>query len=362
MPLSDIVNVQIGVDYLAVTQAGFGTLMIVGDSEAQGARSATYSTLAAMVAVGFATTDSEYLMAQKLLSQNPTVTQFKVGEKRSGDLTWPDALAAIALEDDDWYGLSCDTHTKADQILIAAWVESHSTRKVYFTSSQEAAIVDTTQVADDASLAYELQSASYARTCLLYHSSADSNYLEAGYAGVILRETPGSYTGMFKNIIGVTADRLTDTQAANALAKNCNTFEVMGGVNIVREGRTSGGAAGGGAYLDMIIGIDWTHARVTESVFGFIVSQKKVPFTDAGITGVQSKVEAPLKRGVDNGLYSPMEFDSNGVQIGGYIVNVPLAANVSIADKVARRLTGTTFTAWGSGAIHGVVVNGIVTI
>lgn len=365
MPLSDIVNVVITRDYLGVSQKGFGTLLIVGEAEAQGTRTAVYSSLQGMLDAGFVVTDKEYIMASTLLKQSPTVTSFKVGEKRSGDASWTVALNAIIQEDNDFYGLAIESHLKADQIEVAGWVESlgGQNRKIFFLSSSESAIVDSTFGADSTSIAYELQQGTPSpRSNLLYSANANSQYPECAMAGVCLREVVGSYTQMFKKLLGVTADTMTDTQEVNALAKNCNIYSTVGGSSIVREGRTSDGAQKSGEYLDTIIGIDWTHARITESILAYLLSQKKVPFTDSGITGIQSKIEEVLSRGIANGLFSPKSFDEDGVQTGGYVVNVPLAANVSTADKAARKLTGVTFTAWLAGAIHAVTINGVVTL
>lgn len=362
MPLSDIVNVQISRDYLAVSRAGFGTLLIVGDSERQSARVAEYSTLSGMVDAGFFVTDPEYLMAQGLLSQNPTVTSFLVGEKRSGDADYPEAIAAIIDENNNWYGLVCETHVKSEQLAIAAYIESLGYRKLYMLSSSDSDIIDTTFASDTSTIAYELQNAGYLRSALIYSGQADTKFPESSMAGTFFPSVPGSYTVMFKKMIGINPDVLTDTQGANALAKNCNTYETIGGVPIIREGRVSGGAERSGEYIDIIVGIDWTHARVTENVFAYLASQKKVPFTDDGITGVQSKIEEVLKTGIDNGLYSPFAFDEDDIQTGGYVVNVPKASDVSSADKAARSLTGVTFTAWLAGAIHAVTINGVVTL
>jgi hypothetical protein len=77
MGLEKIVNVQIERQTAGVTQAGFGIPLILGPNAPGGVRA--YSGIAA-VGEDFSTTDVEYLMAQKIFSQNPKLPTVKIGE------------------------------------------------------------------------------------------------------------------------------------------------------------------------------------------------------------------------------------------------------------------------------------------
>jgi hypothetical protein len=80
MPISDVVTLAISIASSAVSQAGFGTPLILGyHTRYTSGLVRTYSSLAAMAADGFLSTDPEYVMAQAILAQNPQVTSFKVG-------------------------------------------------------------------------------------------------------------------------------------------------------------------------------------------------------------------------------------------------------------------------------------------
>lgn len=364
MSLSDFVNLSITRSSVSVTQQGFGTLMVVGENERTGLRTAAYSSAAEMLTAGYLETDEEYLLAVSAFAQNPSVTSIKVGEKVAGDASWTAAIAAIKADDNDWYGLAISSHASADQLEVAGVVEADNggNGKFFWISSDEAAIVDQTFAADTTSIVALIRAQAYVKTAVIYSGVADTVYPEGGMATIANAEVPGSYTLAHKTIIGTTADNLTTTQATNATDKNANIYTTTAGRSVIQWGRITEGGQALGEYIDTIIGIDWTFARVSEEIFRLFVSSKKVPFTNAGITGVQAQIEGVLQTGIDNGLFSPMEFDENDVQVGGFRVNVPIASDVSTADKLARNLTGVTFTAWLGGAIHVTTINGVVSV
>jgi hypothetical protein len=79
MSISDIVSISITANSVNVTEEGFGTPMILSHNASWLDRTRTYSTLAGMVADGFAATSPEYLAASAMLAQNPSIEQWKVG-------------------------------------------------------------------------------------------------------------------------------------------------------------------------------------------------------------------------------------------------------------------------------------------
>ena len=59
---------------------------------------------------------------------------------------------------------------------------------------------------------------------------------------------------------------------------------------------------GRGGWFDTEWGLDWLQARVQQRVFGALVINPKVPFTDAGIGTVTGQIKAALQEGVTNQL------------------------------------------------------------
>jgi hypothetical protein len=269
---------------------------------------------------------------------------------------WDDALTAIKIYNStSWYGIVAVTRDEGDVADIAAWAEANE--KLYITASADTEVVSTTLSGDTGSIAKVLNALGYARTSLIYHPDAATTYPDAGFMGRILPLEPGSYTAMFKNLAGISVVSMTTDQENNAREKFVNIYEEIGGKSITRDG-----VVVGEEYIDVIISIDWLDARMTEDVYQLLTSQLKVPFTDAGISAVDSVVKKRLQIAQNRGMISPTAYDENNVQIGGFVTSVPKLADISSVDRAARHLNGVTFTAWLAGAIHAVVINGVVTI
>jgi hypothetical protein len=279
-----------------------------------------------------------------------TPFSLKLDSRQSAVFTTPntvgDDLTNIDMENPDWYGLILVSRVQADVEAAAAWTETQ--KKIFITASADSDIADTTDAADTTTIAAVVKAAAYARTAVFYHASAASQFLDAGLLGRILPQSPGSYTAAYKTIAGITVDNLTDTQIANILAKNANLYISVASVNITRNG-----TVGEGEYIDIIIGVDWLQARLTERLYGLLVNNLKLPYTDEGITAIDAEIRAQLDEGIDAG------FITNDP---AYIVTVPNAADVSAQDKANRELNNVTFAATLAGAIHKITVNGTVSL
>lgn len=152
--------------------------------------------------------------------------------------TLTDALAAIVLENNTWYGLAAYTHVKADILEIAAWAEG--AKKLYGTSSADADIYSAVGT-DTTSVAAQLKALGYDRTFGIYLPTADSEYIECGLLGAELARDPGAATWAYKKVSGATVSSLTDTQDSNIRAKNWSTYTTIAGANVVFEGKVASG-------------------------------------------------------------------------------------------------------------------------
>jgi len=86
LPISQIVDVQIGVSPLAQQRAGFGLLNLVGTSDviSIGERYRLYTDITS-VAADFAVTDEEYLAAQVYFSQSPRPNQLMISRRAAAN-------------------------------------------------------------------------------------------------------------------------------------------------------------------------------------------------------------------------------------------------------------------------------------
>lgn len=356
MGLRDIINVTIDRQTNAVSRAGFGTVLIVGSDWPAAAtdRIRFYSSLTALEN-DFPVTTAAYRCAAAAFAQTPGPARVAVGRHQASAEALNLALTAIDRESSDWYGLVITSRIAADVELASAWVES-SKRKIFATASNDSNILLMTETGTTASIAKSLKTSGRSRSIVLYHDLAAGAAAgavqdprpEVAWLARMLSTTPGAQTWMFKSLASVPTSTLTQTAADAIASKNANSYESIGGASITRQGKTSSGE-----YIDVIVGADWLEARLTERIYQRLVNLPKVPYTDAGVAIFETEVRAQLMAAIDAGVLAA---DPKPV------VTVPSVRNVSANDRAGRVLPDIRFTAYLSGAIHSVKVEGVVTI
>lgn len=255
-------------------------------------------------------------------------------------------LNAVQLVDDSWYAFALTDRTAATVFSAAGWAEGQV--KLFGTASSDPNIINLAAGVDLSSIAAKCNQSGYVRTFVLYHQDAENDFPECAWFGGVLPLDPGSETWKFKRLNSISYSNLTSTQSQNARNKKANTYEFIGGVGITREGTVAQGE-----FIDIVRGVDWLTSRIQEFVYSVLVNSTKVPYTDAGITAIESEVKRALQLGISN------NFIANDPPP---IVTVPKAANIPPTDKTQRILRNVRFQATLSGAIHVVNITGTVTV
>lgn len=255
--------------------------------------------------------------------------------------TVTDALNAIVLVDNTWYGLMLTDRTKSNVLLAAAWVESND--KLAIFASKDTEILS---AADVTSIAYTFKQNNYDRSAALYHSKADTEYADAAWFGKAFPYDAGTITWKFKTLSSVTVDTLTQTQYLGATGKDANVYQDVGGNSITQEG-----TCGSGEFIDVIRGIDWIRSEMQADVYALLLNQPKVPYTNKGISAVKAEVRKVLEHAVGLGILASITS-----------VTAPDVADVLPADKAARILRDVEFEAILAGAIHKVIIQGVITV
>jgi hypothetical protein len=155
----------------------------------------------------------------------------------------------------------------------------------------------------------------------------------------------GVATWSFKELAGITADKLTTTQSNNAHAKNVITYEAITGAGL---NRTVNGRVADGTAIDFIRNIDWVNARITERLYSAI--DTGVRYDDDGIAVIGGNVQAILSNAIDKGIAARDPFPT---------VTVPKKSTISSTDVANRFLPDVHFTFTLLGFIESVSVNGI---
>lgn len=255
-------------------------------------------------------------------------------------------LMAAREEDDDWYFLLSTVHTAFQTKLIAGYIET--VIKVFGAQTDEADSKNLPFGTDTTSLLKFLNSKLYDRTFPMWVGDL-ADYKLAAIVGLMAPKDPGSATWKFKEPNAVSADKLTSSEKKNIQDKKGNVLTTVAGFNIFEEG-----VMASGEFIDIIVGTDFLQARIQENVFGLLVTEDKVPFTDGGIQAIGLQVEQILELGVKRQILVGGE--------DGPKVTLPKRSETQAADRANRFLRDVKFSGFYAGAVHKVQIDGTLSI
>lgn len=338
--LNSIIDVQITRQTSIPTQKGFGTPLLVGDSDrfTAGERIRTYSDIDSVVA-DFTAGDFEITMAQNAFGQQVRPPEIKIGQVESGDADYVAALTAIAAVDDDWYGLNVETVTEADILAIAAYVQPRV--KLFGALSRDAAV----KAATAGNVLEDLVNGTFFRSPLLYNEDTASHAF-AAWMGRQLPQLPGSTNWAYKSLAGVQVDDLSTTEQNNITNNRGSIYIPVAGINQTQFGRTNDGD-----WIDVIRGADFIQARMQERVLFQLANTEKIPYTNDGIALVENEMRSVLQQARD----------VNGI-ITDFTITAPDVADISPVDKGNRFLPNMNFQATLAGAINTTQIRGTLVL
>jgi hypothetical protein len=277
-----------------------------------------------------------------------------------------EGVTACAAAATDWYGVTVAPVTPladADHLAIAAFIEAASPSRLYGLTTQAAAVIDPAQTSDIAS---QLKALKYNRTLVQYSSS--SAHAVASLFGraftVDFGANNSTITLKFKQEPGVTAETITESQAAALKAKNCNVFvNYNNATAIIQEGVMCSGE-----FFDERQGLDWLQNAIQTAVFNLLyTSPTKIPQSDAGVNQIVATCEQVLSSAVSNGLLAPGTWNAPGfgalaqgqtLAKGYYVYAAPVALQAQ-GDREARQSPTLQIAAKLAGAVHfaNVIIN-----
>jgi hypothetical protein len=257
-------------------------------------------------------------------------------------------LAAIKLVDSAWYGLALDSNSPAEIAAAAAWIEGE--RKVFCTNTSDGGCADSNVVNDIMST---LKTSGYTRTLCLYSAAHLLDYRGLAWLSEqIVKDASKTSNWAFKTLAGIATDALKYGQQTAVLNKNGNTYTSEHARSITFEGKSSSGQ-----YFDVAIFVDWLYFRIQEDVFSVLVSNDRIPYTDAGVALLTGAVEGVLIQGIGT-AQSPGGLAADPAPV----VIAPKVADVAAADRAARRFPSIEFQGQLSGAINGLTISGKVSV
>ncbi len=253
-------------------------------------------------------------------------------------------LTAIKDADSDWYGLIL-LFKGATVAAAAGWVESNT--KLFIAGVADGKVAtDADGGATD--VAHALKAASRARTGVFFHPRS-YEFADAAEMGRFFPISPGGDNWKMKSLSGVTPTTYTDTQKTNLNAKFCNFYYPLTNSTFVIGGK---GKVAANEYIDVVRGLDWWSARVSERMVDVELQNEKVAFTDAGIALFEAELKGQNADGITAGLIAPFPIP---------IVTAVAAADVSATDRANRTYSGLATSFRLAGAINDLTVKASVT-
>ena len=275
-----------------------------------------------------------------------------------------DAVVALNPLAADVYGImfaplvsGVGSITDAQYLAVAAYIEGANPSHILGITSENAACLNPALNTDIGSAC---QTATYSRTFVQYSSS--SLYAVASMFGraftTDFTANNSMITLMFKQEPGVTAELLTETQAAALKGKNINVFvEYQNRTAIIQWATMADGT-----YFDERQGSDWLANQVQTDLYDFFyTSPTKVPQTDPGAHQLATVAEGSMDDAVNNGFVAPGIWDS-ALQFGklttgmaltkGYYVFMPPVSSQGTSDRAARKAPTMQIAAKLAGAFH----------
>jgi hypothetical protein len=312
------------------------------------------TALAALIAAvsGFATTASAVDTITIASPATPTLNRFRLWSRINLYLTDATAnpgiatdLAAILVEDPNWYGLSIDSQSKAEIAAAAVWTEAN--KKLFVVQSSEADVADSTETT--LNIASVVKAAAYRYTGVVYGGKDTMGYSGGALQGNRFAgtPTPGNETWSYKTLAGVLADNLNATEYATILAKNATTYQQVANINV-----TEGTKVGSGEHIDIVRGVDWLSSNCQVRTYALFVNSSKVPYTQKGAALVGGAVQSALNDAEKSLLLTP----------GSSQVQVPDVSTIDSITKGNRLLPNLAATGQLAGAIETASISVTVTL
>lgn len=328
------VEVVITRETRAVTQAGFGTPMILATN-----KNFPYTTFTELSAVAeqFDPSTRAYQMANRIFGQTPRPVRLGIyGVEFDPETDSVNELIAELnkVAEKDFYFLLCDRQEEDVILALSQWIDAQ--RKLYFYDTDDPTIHET--IESD-------------RTIPFVHKNPLS-FPAAGWVGVCAPQDPGSITWKFKTISGIEDPGYSTAEVDAIVESGGNTYVRQGGILHTYDGRTSSGE-----WIDVMRSMDFVEARIKEEVFRVLVNSPKVRYDSIGIAQIVSAVESVLKTAFNQGIIA---VDDDGQPM--YTVTAPKRSEIPANMRAQRILPDVNFTFTLAGAVHKVRIRGVIQV
>ncbi|MCH8821333.1 DUF3383 family protein [Patescibacteria group bacterium] len=268
------------------------------------------------------------------------------------------SLVAIETVSDDWYAFGFTKEVR-DNIDVngsnsaddaAAYAEPRT--KIFMNLSNDLNVLNSLSSSDVAST---MQTGNFTRTMTIFSNFPDQ-YADAAAFGVAatvdFNQLNSTITLKFKNLVGISAEDLSQNEKAVLDGKRGNAFIDVGGNDIFAESFMASEL-----FFDEIHNIDALKNAIETNEFGLLISTPKIPLTDIGSAAIEQQLIRALDDAVRNGTLASGTTQAGEFLPNGYITTVqPIAdANQSTIDaRINDRVSAVALLA---SATHFIELN-----
>lgn len=341
--LDNIINCNISITTPAAGSESFGTILIIGYAPAVSVGEIksvdVYGSLEEITAKGWREEDNMYQAAKAVWMQEPKPQNIYIALRGNSEEDGIEDLTEVlkrALETSGWYGLVLADASESEYEGVASFIEATEKIFAFCTDKKES----------------PLTTKSYMRTIGIYSSESDK-FIHAAWLAKCFSYDPGSETWAFKTLKGMNPDVLTSSDKKTLEESGLNYYVSCAGRDITMHGKMTGGE-----WIDVIRFRDWLKNEMQVRIFNLFVTNPKIPYTDEGISLIENQMISVLKEGQSMGGIADTSYDESENEVPGYTVKVPLSSSLTEAQRAHRKLSGCSFTARLSGAIHMVELSG----
>lgn len=266
------------------------------------------------------------------------------------------AVAALADLSGVWYGSMFSAAITDDQrVEVAALIQGLDLSRIFGVGETSTLALDAVVTNDIGS---RLKALNYTRSFVVYSPNLQAPAAAMGRAfSVNFEANRSTITLMYKQMPGLVADLLSDTQANTLKAKRINVFAAYQNDTAIYQY----GVMSGQAYFDEIHGLDWFKDALQNACYNTLYQSKtKIPQTDPGMNQLVTTAASVCVEAVNNGLVAPGQWNADGFgQISngdylksGYYIYAPPMALQNQAIREQRTAPPMQIALKLAGAIH----------
>lgn len=243
------------------------------------------------------------------------------------------------------------------QALAGAWAQAHTAAMP---------LVSNSPLAWDPASANDIGPVSLAagqfRVFPLYHDKAEY-YPDGALLAVVLSvdyaQKNSTITAKFKDLVGIPTVGITESQYITLDAKGYNTFTLTGNTSrVFREG----GTANASWFIDDLTNLDNYREELQVAVYNVFLRNNKVGYNAPGVTLLRAAMVQVSERYVFNNTLSDrqvIDLTAPGGEVTSPAYNITFTplAQMTVADRAARRGPPAVIDANLTGAIHSIAIN-----